>query len=225
MGGSAARLGCSQRARRLAARSVAQVRALGVGVGVRAYKPEPWSAARWEHAYGQGEFDYMADLGELPRYSQLIGYLRTHPGRPAVLDIGCGSGRLRELLAEEDFASYVGLDISHEAIATASRLRDARTEFMVGDVTTMTIAPADVVVLNEMLYYSPAPRELLRRIATIVRPGGLVLSSIWRHPGDRALWRLIDRELEPVAAARVRAEGNPYNRRGWRVSCHRVKDR
>jgi hypothetical protein len=25
-----------------------------------------------------------------------------------------------------------------------------------------------------------------------------------------------------VAAARIRAERNPFNRLGWRVSCHRV---
>jgi 2-polyprenyl-3-methyl-5-hydroxy-6-metoxy-1,4-benzoquinol methylase len=79
-----------------------------------------------------------------------------------------------------------------------------------------------VIVLNEMIYYTPSPRTLLRRIASIVRPGGVVLTSIWRHAGDRALWRLLDEELAPVAACRTRAENNPYNRLGWRVSCHRV---
>jgi hypothetical protein len=47
-----------------------------------------------------------------------------------------------------------------------------------------------------------------------------VLTSIWRHPGDKTLWRLLDREFRPIAACQIGAEMNPYNRRGWRVSCH-----
>ena len=211
-----------QRARRIAVRSVDQVLALGVGSGLRPYRPERWSAQRWERAYASGEFDYMSDDSELPRYSLLIGYLRTYPGTPSVLDIGCGSGLLRRLLAEGDFDTYVGIDISEEAIKSASGLADGRTSFTVGDATTMDLAPTDVVVLNEVIYYAPAPRALLRRVASIVRPGGLVLTSIWRHPGDRALWRLLDDELERVSASQTRAENNAFNRRGWRVSCHRV---
>ena len=95
---------------------------------------------------------------------------------------------------------------------------------MVGDAMAIDLPQADVVVLNEMIYYMRSPRTLLERVASVIRPGGLVLTSIWRHPGDRALWRLLDREFELVCAARTRAENNPYNRLGWRISCHRVSD-
>src|SRR5271169_4346780 len=95
-----------QRARRLAWRTSAKVRALGVGPGLRPYRPEPWGVKRWERAYTSGEFDFMSDLYELPRYSLLIGYLRLYPGTPSVLDIGCGHGRLRELLADGEFDAY-----------------------------------------------------------------------------------------------------------------------
>jgi SAM-dependent methyltransferase len=215
-----ARLANLQRVRSAAARTKAQVLALGVGSGLRPYRPERWSVPRWERAYTTGEFAYLSDVYELPRYSVLVGYLRTYAGTPSVLDIGCGSGRLRE----EDFTTYSGLDISAEAIRSAMRLADNRTSFVVGDAMTVNLAPADVVLLNEMIYYTPSPRALLRRVAAIVRPGGLVLASIWRHAGDRALWRLLDDELQLVSASRIRAQGNPYNRRGWRVSCHRVRE-
>ncbi len=211
-----------RRARIIAARTKDQALSLGVGSGFRPYRPEPLSAQRWERSYTTGEFDYMRDLSELTRYSLLIGYLRVHPGRPSVLDIGCGTGWLRELLTEQDFDSYVGLDLSTEAIASASSLADGRTSFTVGDAMTIELPAVDVVVLNEMLYYAPSPRALITRIASSIRPGGIVLSSIWRHAGDRALWRLLDEELELVAASMTRAVNNPYNRRGWRVSCHRV---
>jgi 2-polyprenyl-3-methyl-5-hydroxy-6-metoxy-1,4-benzoquinol methylase len=214
-----------QRARIIAFRARDQLLSLGVSSGLRSYRPEPLSAQRWERSYTTGEFDYMRDLSELPRYSLLIGYLRMHPGRPSVLDIGCGTGWLRELLAEEDFDSYTGLDLSSEAIRSASSLADQRTSFTVGDAMTIELPAVDVVVLNEMIYYAPSPRDLIRRIATITRPDGMVLSSIWRHAGDRALWRLLDEELELIAASMTRAVNNPYNRRGWRVSCHRVAQR
>ena len=211
-----------QRARRLAWRTSAHVRALGVGPGLRPYRPEPWAVKRWERAYTSGEFDFMSDLYELPRYSLLIGYLRLYPGTPSVLDIGCGPGRLRELLSEGEFDTYLGLDLSAEAIESASRLSDGRTDFMVGDAMEIDLPPADVVVLNEMLYYMRSPRTLLERVASAIRPDGIVLTSIWRHPGDRALWRLLDGEFELVSAARTRTEGNRHNRLGWRVSCHRA---
>ncbi len=216
------RLTNGQRARRLAWRTAAQVQALGVGSGLRPYRPEPWGVKRWERAYSSGEFGFMSDLYELPRYSLLIGYLRLYPGTPCVLDIGCGTGRLRQLLAEGDFDTYVGIDLSAEAIKSASRLSDGRTDFMVGDAMAIDLPPANVVVLNEMIYYMRSPRALLERVAAIIRPGGVVLTSIWRHPGDRALWRLLDGEFELVSAARTRTEKNQHNRLGWRISCHRV---
>jgi len=213
-----------QRARRLAWRTSAHVRALGVGPGLRPYRPEPWRVKRWERAYTSGEFDFMSDLYELPRYSVLIGYLRLYPGTPSVLDIGCGTGRLRELLTEGEFDTYVGIDLSAEAIKSALHLTDSRTDFVVGDAMALDLPPADVVVLNEMIYYMQSPRTLLERVASVLRPGGIVLTSIWRHPGDRALWRLLDSEFQLVSAARTRTEGNQHNRLGWRVSCHRVDD-
>ena len=71
-----------QRARRIAARAKAHVLALGVGSGLRPYRSERWSPQRWERAYSSGEFEFMSDLYELPRYSLLVGYLRAYSGYP-----------------------------------------------------------------------------------------------------------------------------------------------
>lgn len=217
----AERLPLRTRARKVAVRGVAQVRAAGVGPGWRRYRPERWSVGRWDHAYGAGEFDYMASLGERPRYAMLLSYLELAGPAPSVLDIGCGPGILRRTLRSGAFSSYVGIDLSAAAIEAARRQSsDDRTDFRVGDAMAVDLPATDVVVLNEMLYYAPVPQALIRRVAAVVRPDGLILASIWRHAGDRALWRMLDEELDFVAAARVRAEANPFNRLGWRVSCH-----
>jgi len=197
-----------------------EVRAFGIKYRLLRYRPDRWSVEMWEHAYSEGTFDFMRNLYELPRYSVLIGYVRTLAAAPAILDIGCGVGILREMLDSTDFTSYVGVDVSAEAIKSASRLADKRTRFTVGDATTIDLPRADVIVLNEIIYYAPSPHALLERVASVARPGGLVLTSIWRHPGDETLWRLLDREFRLVAACQIGAEMNPYNRRGWRVSCH-----
>jgi 2-polyprenyl-6-hydroxyphenyl methylase/3-demethylubiquinone-9 3-methyltransferase len=212
------------RARKVGARTLAQVRAVGVAPGWRPYRPERWSTSRWNTAYSTGEFDFMADLGERPRYAMLLSYLHLAATPPAILDVGCGPGILRGALGEMAFSSYVGVDLSEVVVNEAQRRwSDDRTRFELGDAATMMLPRVDVVVLNEMLYYVAYPRALLRRVAATVHPGGLVLTSIWRHAGDRSLWRLLDEELAFVAAARVRAERNQFNRLGWRVSCHRVR--
>jgi 2-polyprenyl-3-methyl-5-hydroxy-6-metoxy-1,4-benzoquinol methylase len=225
MGVPSARITNLQRARLIAVRTRKQVLALGVGSGMRRYRPQRSSVQSWERAYTSGGWDFLSDLYELPRYSLLIGYLRKYPGTPTVLDIGCGTGLLRELLADEDFSTYSGIDLSAEAIKRAAPLIDGRTSFTVGDAMTIDLPSADVVLLNEMLYYSPSPGALLERVASTVRPGGLVLTSIYRHGGDRALWRLLDNKLVLVSACRGRVEYHPYSRRGFRVSCHRIPGR
>ena len=213
-----------QRAGLIATRVARQALAVGVGSGLRRYQPERRSAKDFERVYASGRFDYFSEAYELPRYSALLGYLRMYPGTPTVLDVGCGPGLLRQLLTREDFSAYHGIDISAEAIKKASPLADDRTSFSLGDVLTSDPPPADVVVLNEVLYYISPPSALLDHVASLVTPGGFVLASIWRHGGDRALWRLLDRAFVRVSACRVRPEGNPYNHRGFRVSWHRARD-
>jgi 2-polyprenyl-3-methyl-5-hydroxy-6-metoxy-1,4-benzoquinol methylase len=216
------KLTTTQRAERAAAACLAQLLGIGISAGLRPYRPQRWSRQRWEDAYECGEFDYLSDPCELPRYSVLIGYLRTFADRPAVLDIGCGAGWLRQLLADTDFSSYTGIDISKKAIDKAAILADSRTDFILGDVGEAELPQVDVVVLNEVLYYISSPDAFLEQIKSLVRPKGLVLTSIWRHAGDRALWRILDNHFDFISAARTRDEGSPYSRLGFRVSCHRA---
>jgi 2-polyprenyl-6-hydroxyphenyl methylase/3-demethylubiquinone-9 3-methyltransferase len=224
MNAPAAKLTNRQRAGIIASRAANYAVNVGVGSGMRRYRPEQWSTGKWERAYASGTFDYLSEPYELPRYGVLLGYLRMYPGKPAILDIGCGTGLLRRLLAGDDFTTYSGIDISAEAIRKARPLVDSRTSFGLGDALTSPLAHADVVVLNEVLSYFARPGELLERVASLVNPGGCVLASIYRHGGDRALWRLLDATFERVATSRVRPAGNPYNRRGFHVSWHRARD-
>jgi len=196
---------------------MAMARALGV-VG---YRPERWSPADWARAYGSGQLDYFADLDELGRYSILVGYVQHFAPQPSVLDVGCGSGLLRAHLPEDAFGSYVGIDPCAEAIDRARRRADDRTTFLCCELGGLESEPFDVVVLNEVLYYAPSATALLDQVAVRLRAGGTLLTSMWRHPGDRALWQLLDRRFELVDAVELRNRSSRMAPRGWQISCHR----
>lgn len=97
-----------------------------------------------------------------------------------VLDLGCGKGvmgsRLRPL------ANYLtGVDLSEEAIKHATRTR-TYDKIHHGDVATIieAMAPSsyDLVVASDLFPYFGDLAEILRSIATVTRPGGLVAFSV-----------------------------------------------
>lgn len=193
--------------------------------GVLRYRPERHAPERFEAGYRSGDFDYYARLDELPRYAVLAGYLTFDGGAPDVLDVGCGRGLLRARLPERAFGSYVGVDLAREAVDAARTLEDGRTRFVQGDartldLPTLDLVSVDVVVLNEVLYYLDDAEAFLARVAGWLRPGGRVLTSMWRHPGDGQLWRLVDARFELADRVDVRSERNTMSPRGWRVACH-----
>ena len=74
-----------------------------------------WPTDAWDREWQAGEWDYMTDVTETPRYSLLAGLITAGaPGR--VLDIGCGTGTLRSYLRDDAFTGYRGFDLSETAV-------------------------------------------------------------------------------------------------------------
>jgi len=199
----------------------ARARDAGVRLGVIRYRPR-WalSAKDWDREYSRGVLEYYGELRELGRYSALVGYVRFLGERPTILDIGCGIGLLRSRLPDEDVGRFVGLDPSEVAVEQARRAGYADSDFHVGDGPNAELGSFDIVVCNEVLYYVDDLGALFDRIASALKPGGHVLTSIFRHPGDVALHRALDRYFERVDAVDVRSHSGPRN--GWRVACYRL---
>lgn len=204
-------------------RAAHALQALARRVGVLGYQPERRSAEEWTDAYGAGHLAYYGALDELARYSVIVGYLswfgRTAPGgAPSVLDVGCGDGLLRERLDPGQFSQYVGVDLSEAAIAKAVSRRYERSRFLVGDVMALELDRCDVIVLNEVVYYVADVPAFFTRLRGLLAPGGVVIVSMWRHPGDQILWRTIDAAVPIVDRVEVRNRGNAVNPRGWQVA-------
>jgi SAM-dependent methyltransferase len=103
------------------------------------------------------------------------------PARPAtVADLGCGTGTLSMLLAEEGYAVR-GLDFSPEMVtrarAKATTAPHLDVTFAVGDAATPDLASAsvDVVLSRHVLWAMPDPAAALRRWLDLLVPGGRLL--------------------------------------------------
>jgi SAM-dependent methyltransferase len=100
-----------------------------------------------------------------------------------VLDLGCGAGDAAFLAAglAGPGGSVVGVDHSAEALARA-RLRAERrglkqAQFVQGDISEPAPGgPFDAIVERLSLWALPDPAGVLRKQATVLRPGGLVVA-------------------------------------------------
>ena len=93
-----------------------------------------------------------------------------------ILDLGCGDGRFTDALVREG-ASCVGIDISHEFIARASRSFNGPL-FMHLDARNLHVFPPnsfDTIVMVSVLPNIPCPEDLeliLRECSHVLREGG-----------------------------------------------------
>jgi 2-polyprenyl-3-methyl-5-hydroxy-6-metoxy-1,4-benzoquinol methylase len=132
-------------------------------------------------------------------------------------------GLLRERLDRAAFDSYIGVDPVRAAIEAARHLSDERTRFVIGDVFSPELGQFDIVICNEVLYSLPEPPRQLTRLEQMLKPGGHLLTSDVRHPGDVGLRRLLDERLDLIDAVEVENDTR-VGRRRRRVAAYRRRD-
>jgi len=93
-----------------------------------------------------------------------------------VLELGCGTGQLAQLLFDQGISAYTGFDFSREAIKIA-RARLPEADFRVDDALTTDLFECisyDVVVATEVLEHIPRDLEVVGRI----RVGSRVVATL-----------------------------------------------
>lgn len=125
-----------------------------------------------------------------------------------VFDIGCGAGLFLTLLASRGrIIEGLGVDVSEPAISLADRARyqlphPDRLKFVVdrGDMA-WPHAEFDVVSMIDVLHHVlPMNQpEVLRKAASVVRPGGLLL---FKDIGNKPHWRATANRLHDLVLAR-----------------------
>ena len=102
----------------------------------------------------------------------------------AVLELGCGYGRVAVRLAERA-RRVVGVDVADESLALARTLAgtDARCEFLLMDALQMAFPNEsfDVVacIQNGICAFGVSQLELLREALRVVRAGGRLIFSTY----------------------------------------------
>lgn len=170
------------------------------------YRRSKISDEQWEEEYASGHWEYVKTLEQLARYRVIAGYCDHFAPGGAFLDIGCGEGYLREIVAPSDYSRYVGIDLSAKAIDKAKRLEDEKTEFFCADVDDWSAEERfDIVVFNESLYYLKQPLSVLDKYWGYLKECGIfIISMHGLRPWNRRLWKLIEARYETIDEVSLR---------------------
>ncbi|MEU5523105.1 class I SAM-dependent methyltransferase [Streptomyces sp. NPDC047860] len=100
-----------------------------------------------------------------------------------VLDLGCGTGSL-SLLAAEQGHRITGVDSSPAMVALArEKLAGRDAVFLVGDAAAPPVGEEryDAVLVRHVLWTLPEPRRALRQWRDLLRPGGrlVLVEGVW----------------------------------------------
>lgn len=101
-----------------------------------------------------------------------------------VVDLGCGDGWLSRELAEHGARTVLGVDPSARMLELArARTDDVRVEFRraFAEDLQLPACAADLIVSSLALHYVQDMAQVLQQIATWLRPGGVLVTSM-EHP-------------------------------------------
>ncbi|MEJ0027316.1 MAG: class I SAM-dependent methyltransferase [Rhizomicrobium sp.] len=159
------------------------------------FRPSPVAAPVWDREYKAGRWDYLGTLDNLGGLASVLAYCQfLEPA--AILDVGCGAGLLARKLKVLPYRSYLGVDLSAEAIAQAAPVADARTAFAVADACDFHVDRRfDVIIFCQVLGYIPDPDAVLARYARNLAPNGRIIASMFNDGRTRAAWTRIGKTM------------------------------
>ncbi len=185
-------------------------------------------------AFGYNDYFAQRESHERLARRRLNRIEQLRPGRGRILDVGCAAGFFLKV-AQDHGWDVCGVELSEDMVAYASRLIG---QPIARRVMALDAKPAsfDAITLWEYIEHIPDPRDEVRRLVELLKPGGVLALSTpnaryweavhqpkrWRefkppaHIGfftaTTLRWMLISCGLEVVALPRVqpRAPAHPY---------------
>ena len=97
----------------------------------------------------------------------------------SLLDVGCGTGFLMELLIKQRPAHYCGADLSDEMIRVAREKRINGAEFVVSSADKLPYPDEtfDIVTCSQSFHHYPYPEKAMLEAKRVLKPGGLYILS------------------------------------------------
>lgn len=159
---------------------------LGSNLAASNQRWESWGAAmhrflRWrEAAWADAEQSAKRRESAREMHERFIGFCDLPDGPIDVLDIGCGSGHVADLLSED--ACYLGLDPLPGGRGPGGDLPpemprpQRQVSFVQGVGELMPIADDsfDAILMMGTFDHARSPEEMLAEASRVVRPGGAV---------------------------------------------------
>lgn len=128
----------------------------------------------WDPEQYDSQMGFVADYGE-----RVVELLDPSPGE-RILDLGCGTGQLTAVIAEQTGSggAVVGIDLSAEMIERArERHPDIRFERI--DATAfVTDSSFDAVFSNATLHWIADQAAVIERVADTLAPGGRFVAEL-----------------------------------------------
>ncbi|HEY2494337.1 MAG TPA: class I SAM-dependent methyltransferase [Paenibacillus sp.] len=157
------------------------------------------SQQQWDEEYKTGAWDYLSDITEFSRYSTVYGYVRKLVAEEGILDMGCGTGILYDLLLDSEKKVYTGVDLSQEAIKIATDKSPEHT-FYCGDILTYVPQKQyDVMIFNESLHYVTNTSSVLLRYSNYLTQNGVIITSLYSHKDTTDLaFSIIENKIEEI---------------------------
>ena len=175
----------------------------------------------WDAQYKVGTWDFLSSNEELDHYSTIVAMVRQSGTNLTLLDVGCGYGRLLDLLPVGSFKKYTGVDVSTIAIERARSLQIGNAVFTVGDFQSWSGTDSfDLIIFNESLYYAARPVETARRFSKWLVPGGKLIVSLVEYGNHDVIWRKLGDHFQVCAETTVRNEiGNRWKIKVLALKC------
>lgn len=132
-------------------------------------------------------------------YPQMLAELELEPFED-VLDVGCGTGAVLELLHERyPHKQLTGLDLTPKMIEVACAKQLDNINFIVGDAENLPFEPQsfDAVLCSNSFHHYPRPDRFFAEAARVLRPGGRLILRDYTS-NDVVVWLMNTLEL-PLA--------------------------
>jgi SAM-dependent methyltransferase len=136
------------------------------------------SRTRWRAAEPDMHLTWGIEVGGHPFIEKASSYGVFGPAA-AVLEVGPGYGRLLAAALDRgvEFGSWLGVDLSaHNVEHLGTTFRQANVRFVQDDIETLSLdAPVSSMISSlTFKHLFPSFENALRRVARLVRPGGVV---------------------------------------------------
>ena len=161
--------------------------------------------------------------GLLQRWLDLVARDASPAQGSLIVDVGCGTGRFSEPLAERFSARVLGVDPSEQMLDVArEKTRSDRVEFRRSTAESLPFAPAtaDMVFMSMVFHHLQDAGAAVRECRRILRSGGHVCLRTITRDGDfphRHFFPVIEAEFP----ARLRVEG-VFAAAGFSIVAHEI---